>query len=55
MKEYQVISHMTPPEFHKLISQALSEGWQLVGGVSSLLIPKNDGNYQVFYSQALAR
>lgn len=55
MKEYQVISHLTPPEFFKLINQALKEGWQLVGGVSSLLIPKNDGTYQIFYSQALAR
>lgn len=55
MKEYKVITHHAPPEFANLVSQALKEGWQLVGGVSTTSVPKEAGVFQMIYSQALAR
>lgn len=55
MKEYKVITHHTPPEFGQLVSKALKEGWQLIGGVSTTAVLKETGVYQIVYSQALAR
>jgi len=55
MKEYQVITHPTPPEFVNLVNRALKEGWQLVGGISTIAVPKDENTYQILFSQALAR
>ncbi len=55
MKEYKVITHHTPPEFALQVSQALKEGWQLIGGVSITAVLKEAGVYQMVYTQALAK
>ncbi|MEN5306128.1 DUF1737 domain-containing protein [Chryseobacterium cucumeris] len=55
MKEYQIITHQAPPEFAKLVNQALKEGWQLIGGISTTAVPKDENTYQIFFSQALAK
>jgi hypothetical protein len=44
-----------PPEFANLVSQALKEGWQLVGGVSTTSVLKEPGVYQMVYTQALTK
>ena len=56
MKEYKIISSHLPNEFTKLVSDALKEGWQLVGGVSVYVVPTSmEGVYQNIYTQALAK
>lgn len=55
MKEYKVITDHTPPEFAQKVSQAMKEGWQLIGGVSTIAVLKEAGVYQIVYSQALAK
>ena len=55
MKEYKVITNSLPLEFANLVNQALIEGWQLVGGVSTTSVPKGGGLSQIIFSQALAR
>ena len=51
MKEYKVITHHAPPEFATLVSQALKEGWQLVGGVALTSVLKQEGVYQLVFAQ----
>ncbi len=55
MKEYKVITSHTPIELELLVSQALKDGWNLIGGISTNAVPKEVGVYQMLYSQALAR
>ena len=55
MKEYKVITDHTPPEFAQQVSQAIKEGWQLIGGVSTIAVLKEAGVYQMVYSQALVK
>lgn len=55
MKNYKVITHHAPPDFAQQVSQALKEGWQLVGGVSTTAVLKEPGVYQMLFTQALAK
>lgn len=55
MKEYKVVSHFIPAEFEKLVSNELSQGWQLIGGVSVTSTPSKPGVYQIYFFQALAK
>ncbi len=47
MEENKVITHYAPTEFAQQISQALKEGWQLIGGVSTTAVLKETGVYQM--------
>ena len=55
MKEYKIITSHTPIEIGQLVSQALKDGWQLIGGVSTTAFLKEVVVYQIVYSQALVR
>ena len=55
MREYKVITHHAPPEFAQQVSQALKEGWPLIGGVSTTAVLKEAGIYQMVYTQALTK
>jgi hypothetical protein len=35
MREYMVIKDNSPEEFSKLVTEALNNGWDLVGGLST--------------------
>ena len=55
MREYMVIKDSSPEEFSKLVTEALNNGWDLVGGLSTACYINTERVKQIIYSQSLIK
>ncbi len=50
-----VIKDSSPEEFSKLVTEALNNGWDLVGGLSTACYINTERVKQIIYSQSLIK
>ena len=53
MKRYALVSTPDKQQFCGSIDKAMSEEWELIGGVSAAAVPGPLGGVQILYSQGL--
>lgn len=53
--DYKVIQGENRQEFERLVREHLNDGWELVGGVSTVVVPIEAGSFVTGFFQSVVK